>query len=394
MAARELKRLSPRKLTALETPGLYADGGGLYLLVRSKTARSWIFIYFFGRKRREAGLGGYPRVSLMAARERARAYGEMVALGQDPLRMTKRHIPTFGEVCDQYIEERLSSVKSAKSVARWKRCIGPGGYAEVLRGFRVDQIDTDDVVNVLQPLRLKLPTTASVLRGYIEGVLNLARVKSYRTGANPAVWKGHLEHRLPKAVSASRGHHAALSYDEVPGAIAQIRSIGTVAARALEMTILTACRTSEVLEAKWCEIDLEARVWIIPADRMKAGKQHRVPLSSDVLNCLRKLDRVDDLVFPGKGGAKPLSNMAMAMVLRRLGIEATVHGFRSSFRDWAGDATDTPREVAEAALAHSIGNGAEQAYRRGDALEKRRALMEQWAVYCRGPERGPLRIVA
>lgn len=393
MAARELKRLSPRKLTSLETPGRYADGGGLYLLVRSKTARSWIFIYFFGGKRREAGLGGYPRVSLMAARERARAYGEMVALGQDPLRTTKRRIPTFGEVCDQYIDERLSTVKSAKSVARWKRCIGSGGYAEPLRGVRVDQIDTDDVVKVLQPIHLKLPTTGSVLRGYIEGVLNLARVRGYRTGANPAVWKGHLEHRLPKPIVAGRGHHTALAYDEVPGVIAQIRLIETVAARAFEMTILTACRTSEVLDAKWCEIDLEARVWTIPADRMKARKEHRVPLSSDVLRCLSTLDRTGDSVFPGRDGVKPLSNMAMAMILRRLGVKATVHGFRSSFRDWAGDTTDAPREVAEAALAHSIGNGAEQAYRRGDALEKRRALMEQWALFCRGPQAG-LRVVA
>lgn len=393
MAARERNRLSARKLITLETPGLHADGGGLYLLVRSRTARSWMFIYFYRGKRREAGLGGYPRVSLAAARERAKAFGEMVALGQDPLSARKREVPLFAQLCDEYMEERRASVRSDKSVARWKRCIGSGGYAEPLRRMRVDQIGTEDIVRVLQPIRQSRPTTSDHLRLYIEGALNLARVKGYRVGDNPAAWKGHLELILPKPVSTSRGHHAALPYEGVPDVMAQIRLIDKTAAKALEMTVLTACRTSEVLNAKWCEIDMQARVWVIPAARMKAGREHRVPLVPDVLVLLQSLDRVGDYVFPARGGVKPLSNMAMAMILRRLGVDATVHGFRSSFRDWAGDATDTPREVAEAALAHSVGNGAEQAYRRGDALEKRRALMEQWATYCRGAKAG-LRIVA
>lgn len=252
----------------------------------------------------------------------------------------------------------------------------------------IGDVDTAKVLSVLQPLWLARPETALRLRGRIEAVLDYARAHRYREGENPGRWRGHLDKLLPKRQKLTRGHHKAMAYAEVPGFVAGLRERGSIAAMALEFLILTAARSGEVLGARWDEIDFEAKIWTVPADRMKAAKEHRVPLSARALAILKALDeaRMGEFIFPGQKRGEPLSNMAFAAVLRRMKVEGvTVHGFRSAFRDWCGEETSFPREVAEAALAHVAGDATERAYRRGDALEKRRKLMKAWAAYC---ERG------
>lgn len=381
-----MHRLSARAAATLKKPGVYADGAGLYLRIQGETSRSWVYIFHLSGRRREMGLGSPPSVSLARARERAQSARESVADGIDPIasKRVRQDTPTFGDLADAFIEDRKSTVRSDKSIARWKRAIGPAGYARNLRDLKVDQIQTEDVLPVLRSLWETHPASAGLLRGYIETVLNIAKVSGHRSGDNPAAWKGHLEHILPARQRLSRGHHAAMPFADVPAFLASLRANPSVAARALEFTILTAARTSEALNASWEEIDLAGKVWTIPARRMKAAKEHRVPLSEPVVDILSGLGQSKGPIFPGRRDDMPLSNMAMDMVLRRMKLEVTVHGFRSSFRDWAGEMTATSREVAEAALAHTIGNSAELAYRRGDALEKRRVLMDSWAEYCVG----------
>jgi integrase len=259
-----------------------------------------------------------------------------------------------------------------------------------LREKPLDEIRTDDVLAALKPIWQTKSETASRLRGRIERVLDAAKARGLRSGENPARWRGHLDHLLPKRQKLTRGHHPALPYLDVPAFVADLRNRETVAALALEFTILNASRTGEVLGAKWDEIDREAAIWTIPRERMKAGREHRVPLTDrglEILDAVEKV-RTGDYVFPGQRRGKPLSGMAMEMLLRRMKIEkATVHGFRSSFRDWAGECTPFPREIAEAALAHTVGDETERAYRRGDALEKRRKLMAAWAAFCEPKEK-------
>ena len=258
-------------------------------------------------------------------------------------------------------------------------------YCGSIRQKPVDQIGTEDVLLILRPIWMTKAETASRLRGRIEAILDAARAKGLREGDNPARLRGHLDKLLGKRQRLMRGHHAAMDYADVPAFVERLREREALAALALEMTVLTACRTSEVLNAQWAEVDLETKVWTIPAPRMKAGKEHRVPLCDRAVAIFEKLAEAkadDALVFPGQRRGKPLSNMAMAMVMRRMGVESlTVHGFRSAFRDWAGNETSFPREVAEQCLAHAIGDETERAYRRADALEKRRALMTAWANY-------------
>ncbi len=378
-------RLVSRSISTLKTRGLYADGAGLYLRVKHENARSWVLIYHTQGRRHEAGLGSFPSVGLADARERARIARQRIWQGDDPIaeRRAKRQVPTFGEAADEFIKQRSKSVKSDKSIARWKRMIGKDGYAGRLRGLRVDVITTADVLDVLKPQWEERPSSAGPFRGYIEAVLNAAKVAGHRKGDNPAAWEGHLALILPRRKRLTRGHHAAVPFAEVPALMTKLSGQTNLSVRALEFTILTAARTSETLLATWTEFDLNAAVWTVPPDRMKAGKEHRVPLAPAVVELLKQLDRDESgLLFPGRSGKQPLSNMSMQMILRRMSIEATVHGFRSSFRDWAGEMTNASREVAEAALAHSVGNSAELAYRRGDALEKRRGLMEDWAKFC------------
>lgn len=334
------------------------------------------------------GLGSLSAVSLAKARELAAEYRALVAAGRDPIeeakacKVERRSVPTFGDVAERYIESKSPEWRNAKHIAQWRMTLRE--YAALLWSKPVDVIVTEDVLAVLQPLWQSKSETASRLRGRIEHVLDAARASGCRAGENPARWRGHLDKLLPKRTVLSRGHHAAMPFEEVPGFVARLRKRNAVAALALEFSILTAARSGEVLGAKWSEIDFTAGVWTVPAARMKAGRTHRVPLSDRAVALLREIEGVrgGDFVFPGRAPGHPLSVMALEMVLRRLGMrEVTVHGFRSAFRDWAGEATDFPREVAEAALAHVIGDKAEQAYRRGDALAKRRLMMEAWAAF-------------
>jgi integrase len=377
-------RLSARTVESLKQPSVVADGGGLYLRVKSATAKSWIFVWHACGARKEMGLGSWKQVSLALARDLARQAREAVASGQDPAASRKPAgaAPTFGTMADSFIATRTPSVKSSKSVARWERCIGEGGYADGLRSRPVDKVTTADVLAVLRPLWHTHPSTAGCLRGYVEAVLNMAKAAGYRSGENPAAWAGHLALILPARKRLTRGHHAAMAYENVPVFMSELAKHKTLASAALQLTILCATRTSETLQATWGEFDLDRSLWTIPATRMKAGKSHRIPISEAVVELLAELPRHTDLVFPGRAAGRPLSGMAMEMMLRRMKTDVTVHGFRSSFRDWAGEATETPREVCEAALAHTVGNSAELAYRRGDALDKRKLLMEAWGAYC------------
>ena len=286
-------------------------------------------------------------------------------------------------MADQVHEALSLGFRSAKHTAQWKTTLAT--YAAPLRDKAIDTISTDDVLSLLKPIWTTKAETASRVRGRIEKILDAAKAKGYRQGENPARWRGHLDHLLPKRSKLTRGHHAAMPYEDVAAFVGRLRKGDSLAAKALELCILTAARTGEILEMRWSEMDLEKSVWTLPPNRMKAGREHRVPLSARALMILKQLQESNtgDFVFPGQRKERPLSKKAMELVLKRMKIEnATVHGFRSSFRDWCGNETHFPREVVETALAHAVGNEVERAYRRSDALEKRRKLMEAWANYC------------
>lgn len=387
MMGREINRLSARSVATVSKPGRHADGGGLYLVVDKSGAKRWVFLYRSDGRAREMGLGGLVAVPLAKAREMAAAARAAVYAGEDPIaskRIEAPRVPTFGEAADAFIEAMSPQFRNAKHIAQWKMTLTE--YAAPFRSKAVDAITTDDVLGVLQPIWLTKPETASRLRGRIERVLDAARAKGHRSGENPALWRGHLANLLPKRQKLSRGHHAAMDFRDVPAFVDQLRKREAVSARALEFTILTAARSGETLGATWREIDLTGSVWTIPAGRMKSGREHRVPLTPPLLAMLEEMKILGgapaDYLFPGARRGRPLSVMAMDMILRRMKVDITTHGFRSSFRDWAGEMSPFPRELAEAALAHAVGDQTERAYRRGDALEKRRKMMEAWADYC------------
>ncbi|MDQ8756922.1 integrase arm-type DNA-binding domain-containing protein [Sphingosinicella sp. LHD-64] len=384
MARRTLNKLSATQSAKITKPGRHSDGGGLYLFIDPHGRRRWIFMYTRDGKRTELGLGGGRDLSLANARAEAAKLREILATGGDPKteRAKDERIPTFGECADAYVEAMKPSWRNAKHAAQWTMTLTK--YAKPMRGKPVNAIGTQDVLDVLQALWKRTPETAERLRGRIENVLDAAKAKGHRSGENPARWRGHLDQLLPKRQRLSRGHHAALPYDAMPDFMADLRVRSAVAARALEFTILTAARSGEVLGAQWDEIDTEKKVWAIPAERMKAGREHRVPLSPRAMEIVAAMSKLgtEGYLFPGPKPKKPLSSMAMAMLLRRMKAEITVHGFRSTFRDWASETTGFPHEVCEMALAHTIGNKAEAAYRRGDLFDKRRKLMEAWAGYC------------
>ena len=391
---RTANKLTARRVTTLDKPGRHGDGAGLYLSISragDTLRRRWVYLFTRGGKLREMGLGGFPEVPLAAARVERDKWAAVVRSGGDPIGLRKaektasRGVPTFGQLADEVIEGKAAEWRNEKHRRQWEMTLQE--YAAPLRNCAVSEIDTDDVLDVLRPLWSTRPETASRLRGRIEHVLDAARAKGFRQGPNPALWRGHLDKLLPRRPKMSRGHHAAMPYEKVAEFIKQIRKHATVGALAIEFTVLTAARTGEVLGATWDEFDIKSAVWTIPAARMKSGRVHRVPLSDRAVAIIKKLEKMRsaEFVFPGRKADRPLSNMSMEMVLRRMKIEdSTMHGFRSSFRDWVGNETHFPREVAEAALAHVVGDAAEQAYRRGDALEKRRELMEAWANYCDG----------
>lgn len=387
--SRPTNRLSARTVAAAKKPGRHADGGGLYLHVDPSLAKRWVFVFQWRGKRREMGFGSTQLVSLAAARDAALDARRMVASGVDPIaaRQTVHRVVTFGEVADEVLAGLELSLTNPKHHAQWRTSLTVA--AKPLQPLPVDEITTDDVLAVLRPVWKRTPVTASRLRGRIERVLDAAKARGLRTGENPARWRGHLDVLLPKNKRLVRGHHAAMPMEQLAAFMAALRDRPAVAARALEFTILTAARTGESLNARWSEIDLEAGIWIVPAERMKARVEHRVPLTPTALAVLadvRPLLRTakDGWVFPSQNGRRPLSQMSMLMLLRRMGVEdCTVHGFRSTFRDGAGDCTEFPRELIEAALAHTIGNALERAYRRSDAFAKRQTLMQAWADFCR-----------
>lgn len=382
------------KLTArrVETakPGRHGDGGGLWLRVSPIGAKTWAYRFTIAGKVSETGLGAFPDVSLSDARDKAADARKLVKAGVNPVEAKRRAaqeavraiMPTFGKIADDLIRAKASEWRNAKHKAQWVMTLRE--YCAPIRLKPIDEIETADVLTILTPLWKRAPETASRLRGRIEAVLDAAKASGYRSGENPAAWRGHLAHLLPKRQKLTRGHHRAMDYAEVPAFISRLREIDALSALALEYTILTAARSGEALGARWDEINMTSKIWEIPAHRMKPGVLHRVPLSGRVFKILETLasKKVNDFVFPGRAGNKPLSNMSMEMILRRMEMKSvTVHGFRSSFRDWAGNETPFPREVCEQALSHTV-QGVEAAYRRSDALEKRRALMEAWAQYC------------
>jgi integrase len=384
-----LKQLSARAVTTLREPGRHADGGGLYLLISKTGAKSWVFMFKRAGKRTELGLGSLLNVPLAEARAKAAQCREAIGREEDPrIVLRGSTVPTFGELADEVIRSLEAGWKNEKHKAQWRSTLST--YAAPIRNKPIDKIDTEDVLAVLRPIWLEKAETAQRLRGRIEAVLNAAKAKGFRTGENPAAWRGHLDQLLAKQQKLRRGHHGAMPYRDVPAFIARLHGMNSVSARALKFLILTAARTGEVLGAKWGEIDTAARVWTVPAARMKAGREHRVPLSDAALSILaeqaklRRSNDPDEPIFPGRGRTGGLSSMALEMILRRMEIKAsgvTVHGFRSAFRDWCGEETHFPREVAEAALAHTVRDKVEAAYRRGDALEKRRKLMDEWSKF-------------
>lgn len=383
--AQKMNRLSAKAVTAAKGPALLADGGGLYLRVSTSAAKSWVFIYRKGVKRTEIGLGSLTAVSLAEARSKAGECRTLVNDGKSPkaARAANKRIPTFGEMADQFIASMAPSWRNEKHLYQWTATLRD--YAAPLRSLPVNEITVEHVVAVLKPHWEKRPETAGRLRGRIERVLNAAKAAGHRAGENPAAWRGHLENLLPARPRLSRGHHPAMPFAQVSGFIADLRQREGVAALALEFLILTAGRSGEVRGARWAEIDQTSKVWIIPALRMKAGHEHRVPLvprANAILETMAKLG-TEGLVFPGLKRGEPLSDMTLLAVLKRMKLgHLTVHGFRSSFKDWCTETTGFPNELSEAALAHITGSAVERAYRRGDQLDRRRELMAAWAKFC------------
>lgn len=390
--AGKLNRLTARQVETIAEPGRHADGGGLYLRVRENGAKTWtmLFVKVDAGKRQttEIGLGpagaGSGGLSLAQAREAAIDMRRQWLQGIDlkAERAKAIAVPTFGAFADEYIDTHAPRFKSSKHLAQWRTTLGDA-YCRKIRSKPVNEITTDDVLAVLKPIWGTVPETASRIRGRLENVLDAARARGLHPGPNPAAWRGHLKAILPARQKLTRGHHAAMGYDALPKFIRRLRARQALAATALELTILTASRSGEVLGARWEEIDLDKKTWTVPAERMKAGLAHRIPLSTRAVALLKALPRVGPYVFPGLKPGKPLSGMSMEMILRRMDRDdVTVHGFRSTFRDWASEQTSFPHETCEHALAHRISDKAEAAYRRGDQFEKRRELMEAWAKWC------------
>lgn len=383
---RPTNKLSVMKISALNSRCRVSDGAGLWLNVSNSGSKSWVFRWTKRSRVREMGIGPYPAVTLSNARKRAYEYRQMVANGLDPkFERDKVSGLTFGEAADAYFDAMQSRWTNDKNRWQWETTLKE--RCSLIRNRPIAEIETDDILKVLNSYWATIPETASRYRSRMEAVLDFARVKGWRDGDNPARWRGHLENILPKRDKSQIQHYAALPYDDLPAFYKEIGERDALAARALELLILTASRTSEVLKAKWDEFDFEKAIWTVPAERIKIRKDHRIPLPDAALEILRPLyeTRVSEFVFPGQKQGKPLSNLAMEMMLRRMNRkDITVHGFRSTFRDWCGDKTSFPRELAEAALSHKVGSDVEQAYRRSDALERRRRLMEAWANYCLG----------
>ncbi len=397
MARRVSKMLTDKAVKAAGT-GRHTDGDGLYLDVKPSGARAWLLRVVVRGRRRDFGLGAYPGVTLAKAREKADRFREMIRDGLDPvaeMARTEAQRLTFEEAAEALVESKRDGWRNAKHAKQWPSTLKTYAYP-VLGPLDVRDIHVEHVLKVLTPIWKTKTETATRVRQRIEAVIDYATARKAREGENPARWRGNLDKLLPKPVDLKHedAHHAALPWGQMADFFAKLEAREGMGALALRFTILTAARSGEVRGATWGEIDMDAGVWTIPARRMKARKEHRVPLSADALAILRTVQPLADgdaeaPVFPGGRGGRPLSDMTLSAVLRRMGRDdLTVHGFRSTFRDWAAEATPYPSELAEAALAHTIRNKVEAAYRRGDLFEKRRDLMTAWAKHCRQPAEG------
>jgi integrase len=395
---------TPGKLSAVSLKhlkdGSHADGGNLYLVVRGNS-KSWVFRFIApSGNRRRMGLGPLHAVSLSVARKRAAELREQLhhpTLAVDPLaarqdaklaeRIGEQRSKIFSTCATAYIEAHQNEWKNNKHAQQWTNTLAQYAYP-IFGDLPVSEIDEALILKALTPIWNTKTETAKRLRGRIEAVLDWATFNKYRQGENPARWKGHLEHSLAKPSKVARvTHHAAMPYQELPEFIQELRHRVGSGAKALELLILTGCRSGEIRGAKWSEFDLSSKLWVIPAERMKMAQEHRVPLSDVAVDLLTSLPRLEgtDLVFPSSKPNTPLSDMTLTAVLRRCGgDDYTVHGFRSCFRDWLAETTNYPNEACELALAHSISNKVEAAYRRGDMLEKRVQMMTDWANYCEG----------
>ena len=381
------KALNAVRINALKSPGRYADGNGLYLKVAPSGSKRWELRTVVRGKRCDIGLGSLKLVSLAEAREEARKYRAIARNEGDPLaekRRARKVVPTFRQAAETVHKDHAKAWKNAKHGDQWINTLKAYAYP-AFGDRRVDQIDTPEILKALSPIWLTKQETARRVRQRIGTVLDWGKAAGFRSGSNPVE---EISKALPRQ-SDRKGHHAALPYVEVPAFVRKLHGgdDATISDLAFEFLILTAARTGEVLEARWDEIDLEQTAWTVPATRMKAGREHRVPLAPrciELLTQARLLAAGSEFVFPGRSGKKPMSNMVLLMTMRRLAAGATVHGFRSAFRDWASERTNFAREVCEAALAHIVKDKTEAAYRRGDLFEKRRELMEPWAKFVEG----------
>ncbi len=394
--ARQINRLSARGVLAKRKAGYYPDGAGLYLQVSESGTKSWVFRFMLSGRAREMGIGSAQAFSLEEARASRDKQRRLLSEGLDPIEarkaerarnaMDQAQAKTFKDCAEAYIDAHRSGWKSAKHASQWENTLETYTYPRI-GALPVHAIETGQVREVLAPIWDKKRETAVRLRGRVEKILDWATALGYRTGPNPARWRGHLDKLLAKDQRRHRTqHHAAMPFDCIGEFLVKLRDQEGIAARALEFLILTAARTGEVIGMRWPEVDLDAAVWTIPAERMKGSREHRVPLSPAAVVVLQALPDGEGFVFAGRTSARPLSNMTMLKLLERMGRDdVTVHGFRSTFRDWASERTSYPREVCEMALAHAISDETEAAYRRGDLFEKRRKLMAAWADFVNTP---------
>ena len=400
---RALNRLNARKVETAPV-GKHQDGGGLILIVKDTGSKQWVFRFKHQKRETMMGLGSYPEISLADARARATQSRQILATGKNPIDQARQQAeaakneatksqskPSFGQIADQYIKETRESWRNEKHAAQWVMTLEV--YCKPMRPIPIDEIETEHVLKVLQPIWRTKPETAQRLRGRIEVVIAYAIARGLRADRfNPATWRGHLQMILPADDKSKRTHFDAAPYEQMPNMLSIIRSSESISARALEFTILTAARTGEVIKARWQEVDFDRGVWTRPAEHMKTKRLHSVPLSNRCIEILREVqvlaDGTDGFIFVGRSRSGGLSSASLEAVLERLKIKdgVTVHGFRSSFRDWAGDQTNFPRDVIEGCLAHAIGDKTEAAYRRSDALEKRRAVMVAWLDHCNGQQ--------
>ena len=386
-------RLTALKVEKAKKHGYLSDGHGLYLKVRKGGSKTWAYIWTKDSKRTEMSLGsaaGAQQLSLAKAREEAAKIREQIGDGLDPRAERNKEAPkTFKEVAEALYSELLPTWKSGKTAEQWRRSLFHD--CKGLHAKPINSITDADCRKVVMPVWKRTPETGLRVRKRLERVLSYAEAHGMREGRNPARWAGHFKEAMVGSEKLKPKHLPAMPYSEIPAFIIQLQEIGSISALALEFTILTAARSGETLGALWSEVDFEEALWTIPAKRMKNGFEHCVPLTPRALEILQELHEVQmsEYVFPGARPHRPLSNMTLTMLMRRMGVtEYVPHGFRAAFRTWCGNETNTPREVAEAALSHRVGNSVELSYSRGDALEKRRRLMPLWADYCAGINSG------